>query len=57
MEGFLYDLNALVWGLPALVLILGVGLYLTVRLRAVQVYLFPEALRLFVKHYLLLCEG
>ena len=44
--------NDIVWGAPALVLILGVGLYLTVRLRAVQVFLFPEAFRLFVKQLL-----
>ena len=32
MTKFLSDLNAIVWGVPALVLILGVGLYLSLRL-------------------------
>ena len=41
--------NDIVWGAPALVLILGVGLYLTVRLKAVQVTAFPEAFRLFCR--------
>ena len=36
-----------VWGAPALVLILGVGLYLSLRLRFVQLTLFPRALRMF----------
>ena len=46
------SVNDMVWGAPALVLILGVGMYLTVRLRAVQICLFPEAFRLFVKQIL-----
>ena len=50
MHNFMASVNDIVWGAPALVLILGVGLYLTVRLHAVQVCLFPEAFRLFVKH-------
>jgi len=44
MEGFLYDLNALVWGLPALVLILGVGLFLTLRGKCFQLRLLPRAM-------------
>ena len=44
MTNFLSRLNSLVWGAPALVLILGVGLYLTLRLRFAQVTLFPRAL-------------
>ncbi len=44
--------NDIVWGAPALVLILGVGLYLTVRLGFVQLRAFPEALRLFFRQLL-----
>lgn len=40
-------LNELVWGAPALVGILGVGLYLSLRLGFVQLTLFPKALRSF----------
>lgn len=49
MHNFMASVNDIVWGAPALVLILGVGLYLTVRLHAVQIRWFPEAFRLFVK--------
>ena len=40
-------LNAIIWGAPALLLILGVGLYLTFRLRFAQLILLPRALREF----------
>ena len=45
MTGVLHVLNAVVWGAPALILILGVGLFLTLRLGAVQLKLFPAAWR------------
>ena len=48
MADFLEKLNSLVWGLPALVGILGVGMYLTVRTGFVQLRLFPEAVRRFL---------
>ena len=44
MENIIDWVNDFVWGAPALVLILGVGLYLSVRLNFVQLSLFPEAL-------------
>ncbi len=44
-------LNALVWGTPALILILGVGIYLSVRTGFVQLRLFPQALRCFVQKF------
>ena len=47
MAEVLEKLNALVWGLPALLGILGVGLYLTLRTGFVQLRLLPEALRRF----------
>lgn len=47
MTRMLEWLNAMVWGAPTLVLILGVGLFLTIRLGAAQITLFPRALRQF----------
>lgn len=47
MVAFLEKVNSFVWGIPALVLILGVGLYLTVRTGFAQIRLFPAALRAF----------
>lgn len=38
-------INHFVWSVPAVVLILGVGLYLTLRTHAVQIRRFPEAMR------------
>ena len=38
-------INGFVWGVPAIGMILGVGLYLTLRTRAVQLCRFPEAMR------------
>ena len=49
MTKFLEDLNGFVWGAPALVLILGVGMYLSVRTGFPQITLFPRALKLFWK--------
>lgn len=43
--------NDVVWGLPALGLILGVGVYLTVRLDAVQLRLFPRAVKQFFAQF------
>ena len=39
--------NDIVWGIPALILILGVGLYLSIRTGFAQVVLFPKAVREF----------
>lgn len=39
--------NGIVWGAPALVLILGVGLYISLRTGFAQITLFPRALRAF----------
>ena len=47
MTEFLKNANEIVWGFPALLLILGVGLYLTFRTRFAQFRLFPQALRRF----------
>lgn len=40
-------LNRLVWGAPALVLIVGVGIYLSIRTGFAQFSLFPPAVRVF----------
>lgn len=40
-------LNGIVWGAPALILVLGVGLFLSIRLGMPQIRLFPRALKAF----------
>ena len=47
MTKFLETINGFIWGAPALVLILGVGLFLSCRTGFVQLTLFPRALRQF----------
>ena len=47
----LESLNRVVWGVPTLILILGVGLYLTIRTGFVQLRLFPAALRDFARRF------
>lgn len=47
MSRVLEFINGIVWGAPALVLILGVGLYLSIRTGFAQITLFPRALREF----------
>ena len=49
---FIEKLNELVWGLPALVMILGVGIYLTVATGFAQFKFFPKALRAFIRPFL-----
>ena len=48
MTKYIDGLNRIVWGAPALVLIVGVGLYLSLRLRFAQLTLFPRAWKRFV---------
>lgn len=45
----LESINRFVWGIPALVLILGVGIYLTVCTRFAQIRMFPRAISSFIK--------
>ncbi len=47
MAGFLEKINGMVWGVPTLVLILGVGLYISIRTGFAQFRLFPKALKAF----------
>ncbi len=48
MGKVLVRLNDLIWGFPTLLLITGVGIYLTVRLRFAQITMFPAALERFL---------
>ena len=41
-------INKIVWGIPALLLVLGVGIFLSIRTGFAQVRLFPAALKAFV---------
>ena len=45
MTNFLNGLHRIVWGAPTLILILGTGLFLSVRTRFVQLRLLPRSLR------------
>ena len=47
MESVLEKVNNLVWGIPALVGILGIGLYLSIRTGFAQLRLLPRSLRVF----------
>lgn len=49
MIRILDGLNRFVWGLPALALILGIGLYLTLKGGFPQIRLFPKAITLFLR--------
>ncbi len=49
METILENLNAVVWGIPALLGILGIGIYLSIRTSFAQLRLFPKALRAFLR--------
>ena len=51
MEKFLETVNHVVWGVPALFLILGVGIYLSLRTGFAQVSFFPAAIREFIKQF------
>lgn len=51
MISFLEKINGFVWGVPALVMILGVGLYLSIRTGFAQLRLFPAALRAFCEQF------
>ena len=49
MIAFLEWVNSFVWGLPALALIVGVGVYLTIKTRFSQIRLFPKAMGDFLR--------
>ena len=51
MENILKTVNSVVWGVPALLGILGVGLYLSIRTGLIQLRLLPKAIRAFFKTF------
>lgn len=51
MTKFLDAINHFVWGAPALVMILGVGLWISIRTGFVQIRLFPRALKHFLRMF------
>ncbi len=51
MVRILEAVNQFVWGIPALILILGVGIYLSIRTGFAQLMLFPRALRSFISRF------
>lgn len=51
MRILLEKMNQIVWGVPALLLILGVGIYLTVRTGFAQFTLFPRAVQQFLNSF------
>ena len=51
MDEVLEKINGVVWGVPALVLIIGVGIYLTLRTRFAQFRLLPKAMRAFLSEF------
>ncbi|MBE6934566.1 MAG: sodium:alanine symporter family protein [Ruminococcaceae bacterium] len=51
MVAFLEKLNTLVWGIPALLGILGIGIYLSFRTGWPQIRLLPKALRAFLQTF------
>lgn len=58
MESVIRALSNFVWGLPVLVLLIGTGLFLTVRVGALQFHKLPYALKLaFSKHSDTAAEG
>lgn len=51
MYALLEKINAAVWGLPLLILILGVGFYISIRTRFAQFRLLPKALKAFLRQF------
>ena len=51
MAKILESIHGFVWGAPALILIIGVGIYLTARTDFVQLRLFPRAIRVFLRMF------
>ncbi len=50
LNNFIIRLDDVVWGIPLIVLILSVGIYLTVRLGLLQIRYLPRALKYMVKN-------
>lgn len=52
MDHILKQFNNVVWGVPSVILILGVGLYLSIRTGFAQMWLFPKAVKDFGRRLL-----
>lgn len=50
INNFLLKVDDFVWGIPLIVLILAVGIYLTIRLHGLQIRHLPKALKFMVKN-------
>ena len=51
MESIVQTINNTVWGVPVLLMILGVGCYLCIQTKFVQIRLFPKAIQSFLRHF------
>ena len=51
MTGVLLSVHGAIWGIPMLVLIIGVGLWITVQTHFVQLRMLPEAICTFLKKF------
>lgn len=51
MSIILRKMNQFIWGVPTLILILSVGIYLTIRTKFVQFRMFPKAVRSFLASF------
>ena len=47
--GMLTTIQSYVWGPPTLLLLIGTGLYFTIKLRGLQITKFPRAVRAILK--------
>jgi len=50
LNGFIEWFDGVVWGIPLIVLIMAVGIYLTLRLKVLQIFHLPRALKFMVKN-------
>ncbi|GED20032.1 alanine/glycine:cation symporter family protein [Kurthia gibsonii] len=58
LNAFLGEVSGVLWGIPLIVLILGTGIYLTIRIGFLQIRLLPTALKLvFSKNHAKSAEG
>lgn len=51
MLNIIERINGFVWGIPALILVLAVGIYLSVRTGFLQITMFPKALGAFIRQF------
>lgn len=51
MLRILEKVNGFIWGIPAIALIIGIGMYLSIRTGFLQIRLFPKAVLFFLKRF------